>query len=100
MALAIAQQIDGVVMAPLSNEAMHMAGLAFADEIAYLGSLADTQVRSVVTWNGIYRSSVTGHVALREVPDLVTRERIAAASNLTHQRQHRSTKQANLQSFP
>ena len=29
-----------------------------------------------MTWNDIYRSSVTGHVPLRTVADLVTRERV------------------------
>lgn len=74
--LAQANEIDGVAIAPLNKEAMHKAGFEYPDEIAFLGALAGTTVRTVVTWNGIYRSSVTGHVSLRAVPDLITQSRI------------------------
>ncbi len=74
--LAVANKVDGVVIAPLNKEAMHMTGFQFLDEMAFLGSLTGTQVRTVVTWNNIFRSSLTGHVPLREVADLVTQERI------------------------
>jgi 4-hydroxythreonine-4-phosphate dehydrogenase len=74
--LAVANIVDGVVIAPLNKEAMLNAGFQFPDEIAFLGSLTNAHVKTVVTWNNIYRSSVTGHVSLREVADLVTRERI------------------------
>jgi 4-hydroxythreonine-4-phosphate dehydrogenase len=77
--LATTQTVDGVVIAPLNKEAMHKAGFEFPDEIAFLGSLANRQVRSVVTWRNIFRLSVTGHVALREVADLVTQARIVPA---------------------
>ena len=65
---------DGV-----NKESLHKAGLQFPDGITFLGSLTGAPVRSVVTWNGIYRTSVTGHVRLRHVADLVTRERVSRA---------------------
>ena len=77
--LAVAGQVDGVVIAPLNKEAMHQSGFGFPDEITFLGSLADTPVKTVVTWNDICQTSVTGHVPLREVVDLVTGERIIPA---------------------
>ena len=77
--LASHRKGDGVVIAPLNKESLHKAGLQFPDEITFLGSLTGAPVRSVVTWNGIYRTSVTGHVRLRHVADLVTRERVSRA---------------------
>ncbi len=74
--LAESRQVDGVVFAPLNKDAMHKAGFKLPDEIAYLGELAGIKVKTVVTWKGIYRSSVTGHVALRAVPDLITQDRL------------------------
>ena len=74
--LAAADQIDGFVFAPLNKEAMHKAGFTLPDEIAFLGELTDTKVRPVVTWKGLYRSSVTGHIPLRAVPDMMTQDRI------------------------
>ena len=74
--LASERKIDAVVIAPLHKEAMHISGFQFADEMAFLGNLTNTTVRNVISWNNIFRMSVTGHVPLREVPDLVTRERI------------------------
>ena len=76
--LAQAKEVDGVVIAPLNKEAMHRAGFKHPDEIAFLAELAGTPVKTVATWNGIYRSSVTGHVPLRAAPDLITPERILA----------------------
>ncbi len=74
--LAMANEVDGVVIGPLNKEAMHKAGFKLPDEIAFVGELTGTKVRTVVTWHGIYRSSVTGHVPLRAVPDLMTQDRI------------------------
>lgn len=74
--LAEAGLVDGMVIGPLNKEAMHRAGFQHADEIQYVGALAGVKVQTVVTWNGIYRSSVTGHVPLRAVPDMMTQERI------------------------
>ena len=74
--LAQTQQIAGMVIGPLNKEAMHLAGSTYPDEIAFVGALAGVKVRTVVTWNGIYRSSVTGHVPLRAVPDMMTLDAI------------------------
>jgi 4-hydroxythreonine-4-phosphate dehydrogenase len=79
--LAGEDRIDGVVIAPLNKEAMHSAGFEFPDEITFLGSITGRNVRSVVTWNNIYRTSVTGHVPLRRVPDLVTTDNILPVIN-------------------
>ena len=74
--LASQSKIDAAVIAPLNKEAMHRGGLQFPDEMSFLGDLTNSTVRNVISWNNIFRMSVTGHVPLRQVPDLVTRERI------------------------
>ena len=74
--LALADKIDAVVIAPLNKEAMHISGFQFPDEITFLGDQTNTKAHTVLSWNNIFRMSVTGHVPLRQVPDLVTKERI------------------------
>ena len=72
-----------MAIAPLNKEAMHKTGFGYADEITFLGALGNTKVRTVVTWNGIYRSSITGHVPLRAVPNMISQELILpVAQNL------------------
>ena len=74
--LAMVDEIDAVVIAPLNKEAMHLGGINCPDEMAYMGELTNTKIRNIISWNNIYRMSVTGHVPLRQVPDLLTKERI------------------------
>ena len=76
VALALEHEIDAVVIAPLNKEAMHAGGFQFPDESAFLGDLTKTYVYGVPSWNNIFRLSVTAHIPLRQVADLVTKERI------------------------
>ena len=74
--LAAKKEIDGLVIAPLNKEAMHKGGLGFPDEITFMAHLTNAKVRTVIKWNNIFRSTVVGHVAFRQIPELLTRERI------------------------
>ncbi len=74
--LALGNEIDAVVIAPLNKEAMHVSGFQYPDESAFLGDLTKTRAYGVPSWNNIFRMSVTAHIPLRQVADLVTKERI------------------------
>ena len=74
--LALENKIDAVVIAPLNKEAMHASGFQFPDELSFLADLTKTKAYCVPSWNNILRMSVTGHIPLRQVADLVTKERI------------------------
>jgi 4-hydroxythreonine-4-phosphate dehydrogenase len=87
--LARAGQLDGVVSAPLSKESFHSAGFRQIDELAYLGELTRTEPFLVGVADGVWTVAVTLHTPLREVADLVTRERVlrgihALAEALSH----------------
>jgi 4-hydroxythreonine-4-phosphate dehydrogenase len=60
--------LDGVVLAPLNKEAMHLAGSRHPDEFGLLAELAGVpRVKAVVKWGDFYRSTVVGHVAFRDI---------------------------------
>ena len=69
-AVELARQgaLDGVVLAPLNKEAMHLAGSRHVDELGLLAELAGVPaVKAVVKWGDFYRSTVVGHVAFRQI---------------------------------
>jgi len=66
--LASQGALDGVVLAPLNKEAMHLAGNRHSDEFGLLAELAGVpRVKAVVKWGDFYRSTVVGHVAFRDI---------------------------------
>jgi 4-hydroxythreonine-4-phosphate dehydrogenase len=68
MRLASLGALDGLVLAPLNKEAMHLAGIRHADEFGLLAELAGVpKVKAVVKWGDFYRSTVVGHVAFRDI---------------------------------
>ena len=87
MAFELAQDglVDGVVFMPFSKESMHLGGNAFTDELGYardffrLKSLAS----EFNVANGMWNGRVTSHVAMKDVPGLLTAERITESIRLT-----------------
>jgi 4-hydroxythreonine-4-phosphate dehydrogenase len=68
MSLASQGKLDGLVLAPLNKEAMHLAGNKHPDEFGLLAELAGVpRVKGVVKWGDFYRSTVVGHVAFRDI---------------------------------
>jgi 4-hydroxythreonine-4-phosphate dehydrogenase len=66
--LAAQGVLDGVVLAPLNKEAMHLAGSRHPDEFGLLTELAGVpRGKVVVKWGDLYRSTVMGHVAFRDI---------------------------------
>ncbi|MGR3497742.1 MAG: 4-hydroxythreonine-4-phosphate dehydrogenase PdxA [Limimaricola soesokkakensis] len=76
-----AGHIDGLVFAPFNKAAMHMAGLAHADELHHMGErLGVTEYLSELNvLDGIWTSRTTSHIALRDVADAITPERLEEA---------------------
>ena len=81
--LAIAGEVDAVVTAPINKESLHAAGYKYpghteffqhltgADDIAMMLTLDDFRVTHVVT-----------HTAIRDVPDMIRKERIIRVAAL------------------
>ncbi|MCZ8105781.1 MAG: 4-hydroxythreonine-4-phosphate dehydrogenase PdxA [Burkholderiales bacterium] len=81
---AMARQIDAVVTGPLSKEALHLAGQPFAGHTEMLASLTGTSGSVMMLAHGHLRvSHATTHVALADVPRLITQERLARVFGLT-----------------
>jgi 4-hydroxythreonine-4-phosphate dehydrogenase len=84
--LTAAGHADAVCFAPLNKAAMHAAGLAHPDETHWFAELlaARGPVGELYVLDRLWTSRVTSHVALRDVADLITPERIVQAIRLLH----------------
>jgi len=75
--LAAAGEIDAIVTAPVNKEALAAAGVPHSGHTEILASLTGTKAYAMLLMGRDLRViHVTTHVALRRVPDLVTRERV------------------------
>lgn len=76
--------IDAIAFAPFNKAAMHMAGLQHADELHHMGEwlAADGYLAELNTLDGLWTSRVTSHIALRDVADTISEDRVCAAIKL------------------
>lgn len=75
--LALNRQVDGIVTAPISKEALKMAGLKWPGHTEMLADLTKTRDYAMMLVGGPLRVIlVTIHTALKNVPDLITRQKI------------------------
>jgi len=75
--LARAGEIHAIVTAPVNKEALAAAGVQHSGHTEILARLTDTRDFAMLLMGRQLRViHVTTHVALRRVPDLVTRERV------------------------
>lgn len=82
---ALAGWIDAVCTAPLNKEAMHLAGMAYDGHTELLAEIAEVpSVVMMLVGRQLRVAHVTTHSALRRVPDLVTRDRLAFTVSVTH----------------
>lgn len=79
-------QADALVFAPLNKASLHAAGMTqsdelhwFADRLGHNGTVSEINVME-----GLWTSRVTSHVALRDVADLITEDKIIEAARLIH----------------
>lgn len=84
--LARSGGIDAIVTAPLNKEALNMAGYKFAGHTDMLAALTGTKSSTMLLAHGDMRvTHVTTHVALEDVPRLLTPERLRRTIDITHQ---------------
>jgi 4-hydroxythreonine-4-phosphate dehydrogenase len=83
--LAQAGEIDAIVTAPVNKEALAAAGVRHSGHTEILAELSDTRDFAMLLMGKALKViHVTTHVALRRVPDLVTRERVLKTIRLAH----------------
>ena len=70
--------IDGAVFMPFNKESMHLGGNEFSDELGFARQFFDlkTPASEFNVANGMWNGRVTSHVAMKDVPELLTIERI------------------------
>jgi 4-hydroxythreonine-4-phosphate dehydrogenase len=77
IALAKSKAIEAIVTAPVNKEALAAAGVRHSGHTEILAELTDTRDYAMLLMGRDLRViHVTTHVALRRVPELVTRERV------------------------
>ncbi len=77
--------IDGIVTAPINKEAINMAGCHFPGHTELLADLTKTQESGMMIVGGPLRIMfVTTHVAIKELPALLTQAKIEKAIRLAH----------------
>jgi 4-hydroxythreonine-4-phosphate dehydrogenase len=77
---------EAVVFGPLNKTSLHLAGMGhndelhwFAERLGYTGPFCEFNVM-----DRLWTSRVTSHVALKDVPALITQDRIIEAIDLIH----------------
>ena len=77
--------IDGIVTAPINKEAINMAGCHFPGHTELLADLTRTQESGMMIIGGPLRIMfVTTHIAIKDLPLLLTRAKIEKAIRLAH----------------
>lgn len=75
--LVLNKQVDGIVTAPISKEALKMAGFTWPGHTEMLADLTNTKDYAMMLIGEPLRVIlVTIHTALKNVPDLITRQRL------------------------
>jgi 4-hydroxythreonine-4-phosphate dehydrogenase len=85
VALAVGGEIDAIVTAPISKEALHLAGYSYPGHTEILAELTGSKGSCMMLVHDRLRvSHVSTHVALADVPRRVTPERLRYVIDLTH----------------
>lgn len=82
MELERAGIVDGFSMAPITKAGFHAAGLNFSSEFeVYKDYYGTEKCASVIKCDNIFRSTVVGHCAFREIVDRLTPDGIVGAAH-------------------
>lgn len=82
--LAMEHEVDGIVTGPVEKHALHAAGFPFPGQTEWLGTLAGgVDVAMMLAAGALRVVLVTTHAALRDVPALLTTDRIVRAGRVT-----------------
>ena len=75
--LALNKRVDGIVTAPISKEGLKMAGFRWPGHTEMLSDLTKTKDYAMMLVGGPLRVIlVTIHTALKNVPDLITKQKV------------------------
>jgi 4-hydroxythreonine-4-phosphate dehydrogenase len=82
--LALAGEVDGIVTAPAHKHALHLAGFPYPGHTEWLAKLAgDVEVAMMLASPELRVVLVTTHVPFRDVPALLTVDRVTRVGRIT-----------------
>ena len=82
--LALEGTVDAIVTAPVEKHALHLAGFRYPGHTEWLAHLAgDVDVAMMLAADALRVVLVTTHVAFRDVPALLTADRIVRTGRVT-----------------
>ncbi|HSM17128.1 MAG TPA: 4-hydroxythreonine-4-phosphate dehydrogenase PdxA, partial [Gemmatimonadales bacterium] len=81
--MALAGDVDAIVTGPAHKHALHLAGFPYPGHTEWLAELAGVDVAMMLAADRLRVVLVTTHVPLRDVPDLVTTEKVVRTGRLT-----------------
>ena len=81
--LALAGTVQGIVTAPIDKHALFAGGYDFPGHTEMLAALTGSHVAMMLASDRLRVVLVTTHIALREVPRELTRERIVECAEIT-----------------
>ena len=88
--LALTRELDGIVTGPINKAALAAAGIPHSGHTEILADLTGTRTYAMLLMGRELRViHVTTHVALRRVPELVTRERVLRTIRLGYEAMRR-----------
>ncbi len=78
------KRIDGICFMPLNKESMHLGGNPYMDEIGFARDYfgIDTAASEFNIAKGMWNGRVTSHVAMKDVPAMLSEERICQSIEL------------------
>ena len=83
VALAMAGEVDGIVTAPVDKSALGAAGFRFPGHTEMLAALSGTEVAMMLASDKLRVVLVTTHLPLRDVPSVLSVERIVRTARVT-----------------
>jgi len=83
VALAMAGEVDGIVTAPVDKSALAAAGFTFPGHTEMLATLAGAEVAMMLASDKLRVVLVTTHLPLRDVPSVLSVERIVRTARVT-----------------
>lgn len=84
--LSTAGALSGICFMPFNKESMHKGGNPFMDEIGFARDYfgVDTAASEFNIAHGMWNGRVTSHVAMKDVPSMLNKERICQSIELAH----------------
>ncbi|TDF92548.1 4-hydroxythreonine-4-phosphate dehydrogenase PdxA [Paenibacillus piri] len=86
LGLANQKKLAGVVFAPINKEALHSGGVPHRDELHFFADLLDCKegFSEINVMGDLWVTRVTSHIPLKEVSELITKERVGGIIRFAH----------------